>query len=134
MFTTSGTLPNNVINIYDRLLIDYILSGVWGSITILGLIVQFRTLKGKPVLPIEAPRKKRKRKSRVRRTGASRNRIDIREDRLPVLVNSEHENRVVLSPDTDEEQLPRLIESNSRVRRNNESKPHHTKHGTNVVC
>ena len=94
-------------------------------------------LKGKPVLPSEAPRKKRRRKARVGRiprAEASRNVIDIRDDRLPILVNPGHDNRVVFGNDTDEEQLPTLIESSSRARRNNESQPPGPRHGTNVIC
>ncbi|CAB3991367.1 Hypothetical predicted protein, partial [Paramuricea clavata] len=113
----------------------YILSGAWGALTILGLIVQFRMSKGKPVLPNEAPRKKRKRKTRPRITQiVSRAPIDNRDDRLPILVNSRHENRTAFDNQIDEEQLPVLIQSNPRVPRNNGSQQYTTRHGTNVVC
>ena len=118
--------------------VDYILSGVWGVITILGLIVQVYMSKGKPVLPNEAPCKKRKRRPRVRntqqRTDVSRRAIDNRDDRLPILVNSRHENRAAFGSETDEEQLPILIGSNSRDRLKNEGQKQSTKYGTNVVC
>jgi hypothetical protein len=128
----------NTCNVITQLfLLDYILSGAWGALTILGLIVQFCMSKGKPVLPNEAPRKKRKRKTRPRITQiaeVSRAPIDNRDDRLPILVNSRHENRTAFDNQIDEEQLPVLIQSNPRVPRNNDSQQYTTRHGTNVVC
>ncbi|CAB4035274.1 Hypothetical predicted protein [Paramuricea clavata] len=114
---------------------DYILSGAWGALTILGLIVQFRMSKGRPVLPNEAPRKKRKTRRRITQIAeVSRAPTDNRDDRLPILVNSRHENRTAFDNQTDEEQLPVLIQSNPRVPRNNDSQQYTTKRGTNVVC
>ena len=92
--------------------------------------------KGKPVLPNEVPRKKRKRKKIYRNAQIAQafnsSPTNNEDDRLPILVNSR--NNTTFDRQNDEEQLPILIEPNMHVPRNNEKEQHSTKHGTNVVC
>ena len=93
--------------------------------------------KGKPVLPNEAPRKKRQRRARVRsprEIQVTRQPIDNEDERMPILINTRHDNISTFENDVDDERLPVLIETNSRSHRNDEREKYSTKYGTNVVC
>lgn len=92
--------------------------------TVIGLIVQFSTSKGTPLLPNEAPRKTRKRKAYVRNIQAAEVTRDPGESLidggLPTLINSGNQNKT-LRQESDDVQFPTLIESNTPLRRNNQS-------------
>lgn len=97
----------------------------------LGLIVQFYMSKGKPVLPHEAPRKKRNRERTRGRISAAEvprsSAVNNYDDPLPVLVTSRRGNRTIHFDESDEE-------PDSRASKTNGDGQYSTKYGTNVVC